>query len=103
MIDGVIGLIVGLVGILMWVNFYGSANTDGLDTNTEMVLDMVPVFLGIAMLYGAIRLITSSKSKLGQPGMLGQSGDPVAICCEPGLPKLKERKYEGENRWQVKN
>jgi hypothetical protein len=66
MIDGVIGLIVGLVGILMWVNFYGSANTDGLDANTEMVLDMVPVFLGIAMLYGAIRLITSSKSGGGK-------------------------------------
>jgi hypothetical protein len=27
-----------------------------------MVLDMVPVFLGIAMLYGAIRLIVTGKS-----------------------------------------
>lgn len=63
MIDGVIGLIVGLVGILMWVNFYASANVANLDSNTKMVLDMVPVFLGIAMLYGAIRLITSSKGK----------------------------------------
>ena len=66
MIDGVIGLIVGLVGILMWVNFYASANTDALDSNTKMVLNMVPVFLGIAMLYGAIRLITSSKSSGGK-------------------------------------
>lgn len=63
MIDGVIGLIVGLVGILMWVNFYASANTNNLDSNTTMVLDMVPVFLGIAMLYGAIRLITTSKGR----------------------------------------
>jgi len=62
MIDGVIGLVVGLVGILLWVNFYASANTDSLDETTVMVLDMVPVFLGIAMLYGAIRLITSGKS-----------------------------------------
>ena len=63
MIDGVIGLIVGLVGILMWVNFYASANKSSLDSNTTMVLNMVPVFLGIAMLYGAIRLITQGKGK----------------------------------------
>jgi hypothetical protein len=62
MIDGVIGLVVGLVGILLWVNFYASANTDSLDNTTIMVLDMVPVFLGIAMLYGAIRLILAGKS-----------------------------------------
>jgi hypothetical protein len=62
MIDGVIGLVVGLVGILLWVNFYASANTDSLDATTIMVLDMVPVFLGIAMLYGAIRLIVTGKS-----------------------------------------
>jgi|GEM_PF-5133702 len=62
MIDGVIGLVVGLVGILLWVNFYATANTDSLDTTTTMVLDMVPVFLGVAMLYGAIRLITEGKN-----------------------------------------
>ena len=61
MIDGVIGLVVGLVGILLWVNFYATANTDSLDATTTMVLDMVPVFLGVAMLYGAIRLITTGK------------------------------------------
>jgi uncharacterized membrane protein YesL len=61
MIDGVIGLVVGLVGILLWVNFYAAANTDELDATTVMILDMVPVFLGVAMLYGAIRLITSGK------------------------------------------
>ena len=66
MIDGVIGLIVGLVGMLVWVNFYSSSNTDALDSNTKMVLNMVPVFLGIAMLYGAIKLITSSKSGGGK-------------------------------------
>ena len=60
-IDGVIGLVVGLVGILLWVNFYATANTDALDATTTMVLDMVPVFLGVAMLYGAIRLITTGK------------------------------------------
>lgn len=60
-IDGVIGLVVGLVGILLWINFYAAANTEALDTTTKMVLDMVPVFLGVAMLYGAIRLITSGK------------------------------------------
>lgn len=62
MIDGVIGLVVGLVGILLWVNFYAAANTESLDATTIMILDMVPVFLGVAMLYGAIRLITSGKS-----------------------------------------
>ena len=62
MIDGVIGLVVGLVGILLWVNFYAAANTDELDATTVMILDMVPVFLGVAMLYGAIRLITSGKT-----------------------------------------
>lgn len=61
MIDGVIGLVVGLVGILLWVNFYATANTDALDATTIMILDMVPVFLGVAMLYGAIRLITTGK------------------------------------------
>jgi hypothetical protein len=50
-----------LVGILLWVNFYAAANTDELDATTVMILDMVPVFLGVAMLYGAIRLITSGK------------------------------------------
>lgn len=65
MIDGVIGLVVGLVGILLWVNFYATANTDALDATTIMILDMVPVFLGVAMLYGAIRLITE-----GQKGKL---------------------------------
>jgi len=63
MIDGVIGLVVGLVGILLWVNFYATANTDSLDTTTTMVLDMVPVFLGVAMLYGAIRLITEGQKR----------------------------------------
>lgn len=62
MIDGVIGLVVGLVGILLWVNFYAAANADGLDDTTKMILGMVPVFLGVAMLYGAIRLITTGKS-----------------------------------------
>ena len=61
MIDGVIGLVVGLVGILLWVNFYATANTEALDGTTTMILDMVPVFLGVAMLYGAIRLITTGK------------------------------------------
>lgn len=63
MIDGVISLIIGLVGIMLWVNFYGASNTAALDSNTRMILTMVPTFLGIAMLYGAIRLITTGRSR----------------------------------------
>ena len=61
MIDAVISLIVGVVGLLLYVQFYAGANTDALDSTTIMILDIVPTFLGIALLYGAVRLITHKK------------------------------------------
>ncbi len=64
MIDGVISLMVGLIGILLWVQFYTTANTDALDDTTILILTVIPTFLGIAMLYGAVRLITNRKGGL---------------------------------------
>jgi len=61
LIDAVISLIVGVVGLLLYVQFYASANTDSLDDTTTMILNIVPTFLGIALLYGAVRLITDKK------------------------------------------
>ena len=63
MIDAVISLIIGVVGLLLYVQFYAAANTDSLDDTTTMILNIVPTFLGIALLYGAVRLITNKKSK----------------------------------------
>jgi len=61
MIDAVISLIIGVVGLLLYVQFYAAANTDELDDTTTMILNIVPTFLGIALLYGAVRLITDKK------------------------------------------
>ena len=61
MIDAVISLIVGVVGLLLYVQFYAAANTDSLDAITIMILNIVPTFLGIALLYGAVRLVTNKK------------------------------------------
>jgi len=61
MIDAVISLIVGVVGLLLYVQFYAAANTDSLDATTIMILNIVPTFLGIALLYGAVRLVTNKK------------------------------------------
>ena len=61
MIDAVISLIVGVVGLLLYVQFYAAANTDSLDSTTIMILNIVPTFLGIALLYGAVRLVTNKK------------------------------------------
>jgi hypothetical protein len=58
LIDAVISLIVGVVGLLLYVSFIGSANLDLVDDMTLMILNVVPTFLGIALLYGAVRLIT---------------------------------------------
>jgi len=62
MIDGVVSLVVGLVGLLLWFQFKASANLDIIDDMTLMIVNVVGVFLGLALLYGAIRLISKGSS-----------------------------------------
>ncbi len=60
-IESVVGLMVGLVGVLFYVSFYNSANTSGLNDTTVLILGAIPTFLGIAMLVDSIRSILGGK------------------------------------------
>jgi hypothetical protein len=54
---------VGVVGIIMFSAFLNSSNTDALDDTTLLILGVIPTFLGLGMLFDALRSILGFGSK----------------------------------------
>lgn len=64
MIDGILSIIVGVIGFSILFLFIQGVNTLGMSTTDTLILGFIPTFALLAVLYGAFRLITGSKKGL---------------------------------------
>jgi len=62
MIDGILSIIVGVIGFTLLFTFIQGVNTAGMSTTDTLILGFVPTFALLAVLYGAFRLITSNRA-----------------------------------------
>ena len=64
MIDGILGIIVGIIGFSILFQFINGMNTTAMTTTDTLILGFIPTFSLLAVLYGAFRLITSRKGAI---------------------------------------
>lgn len=63
MIDGILSIIVGVIGFSLLFAFIQGVNTTGMSTTDTLILGFIPTFALLAVLYGAFRLVTANRSK----------------------------------------
>ena len=63
MLDGILSIIVGVIGFTILFMFIQGVNTTGMSTTDTLILGFIPTFALLAVLYGAFRLVTSSSRK----------------------------------------
>lgn len=59
--DGVISVIAGVIGLTIIVGFIASMNRDNMDTSTITIVTVIPVFFGLMILYGVFRMLRGGK------------------------------------------
>lgn len=57
LIISIVSLVIGIVMLLFYVNFVAGANTSSLDSNTLMIINAIPTFLGLSLLGVAVGAI----------------------------------------------